>query len=134
MAAQSPWELERPSLLGLQVSRFSRASSGPLEGIVALLESTFESQGDIYSEEPTSRGSGSTRRSFENPCPSLFREINILKALFTCLIYHLLEGSNELSTHGQLRFFGCLTIDYWKKDNSELSYNRLRVIHIFWVN
>ena len=35
------------SLLGLQVLRCFRASSGPLEGIVALLESTFESQGDI---------------------------------------------------------------------------------------
>ena len=37
----------RDPLLGLQVLRRFRASSGPLEGIVALHESTFESQGDI---------------------------------------------------------------------------------------
>ena len=112
---QSLWLPRAPGnwkdpLLGLQVLRHFRASSGPLEGIVALHKSTFESQGDIYSEEPTSRGSGSSRRSIENICPSPFREINILELLFTCLIYRLLEGSNELSTHGQFGFFGCLTI------------------------
>ena len=100
----------RYPLLGLKVLRRFRASSGPLEGIVALHESTFESQGDIYSEESTSRGSGSSRRSIENICPSPFREINILELLFTCLIYRLLEGSNELSTHGSSTSLGDLTI------------------------
>ena len=48
VAAQCPWWLERPSLsFGLQVLRRFQASSGPLGGIEALLESTFESQGDI---------------------------------------------------------------------------------------
>ena len=44
--APGDWRDADP-LLGLQVLRCFRASSGPLEGIVALHESTFESQGDI---------------------------------------------------------------------------------------
>ena len=35
-----------------------------------------------YSEESTPRGSGSSRRSIKNVCPSPFREINILELLF----------------------------------------------------
>ena len=107
--APGDWRDADP-LLGLLVLRHFPASSGPLGGIEALLESSFESQGDIYWEEPTSQRSRSSRGSIENICLSPSREINILESLFICLIYRLLEGSNELSTHGQFGFFSCLTI------------------------
>ena len=44
---RAPGKVEKPSLsFGLQVLRFFQASSGPLGGTEALLESIFESQGD----------------------------------------------------------------------------------------
>ena len=90
LAAQSPWWLERcwPSPWATSSRRFP-ASSGPLGGIVALLEFTFEAQGVICWEEPTSQPSGSSRRSIENICLLPSREINILESLFICLIYRL---------------------------------------------
>ena len=110
-SAPGDWRDADP-LLGLQVLRHFPASSGPLGGIVALLESTFEAQGVIYWEEPTSQRSGSSRRRIENICLPPSREINILESLFICLIYRLFEGSNELSTHGKFRFFGFLTLRF----------------------
>ena len=63
VATRPPGDWERPSLsFGLQALRGFQASSGPLGGTEALLESTFESQGDICWEEPRSQPSGSTRR------------------------------------------------------------------------
>ena len=48
VATRPPGDRERPSLsFGLQAWRGFQASSGPLGGTEALLESTFEAQGDI---------------------------------------------------------------------------------------
>jgi len=103
--------VEIPLTLSLGYSSEAfRASSGPLGGIVALLESTLESQGDIAWENQRLRATRIKQKKLREHLSLFFREINILEALFTCLIYRLLEGSKELPTHGQLRFFGCLTI------------------------
>ena len=91
--------VEIPLTLSLGYSSEAfRASSGPLEGIVALLESTLESQGDIARENQRLRVTRIKQKKLREHLSLFFREINILEALFTCLIYRPFEGSNELST------------------------------------
>ena len=79
---QDPWRLERPSLsFGLQVLRRFQASSGPLGGIVALLESTFESQGDIPWKNHRLSNPDQPAEASRTSVPLLLREINILELL-----------------------------------------------------
>ena len=76
---QDPWRFgETLSLsFGLQVQRFFQASSGPLGGTEALLESTFEAQGDILGRTNVSAILINLKKHREYLSPSSFREINI---------------------------------------------------------
>ena len=99
-SAPGDWRDADP-LLGLQVLRRFQAYSGPLGGIVALLESTFESQGDIPWKNQRLSGPDQTEEASRTSVPLIFREINILELLLYLLIYRLfLEG----------QLGGCLTI------------------------
>ena len=98
-----PWHFgETPSLsFALQVQRLFQASSGPLGGIVALLESTFESQGDIPWKNQRLSDPDQTEEASRRSVSLIFREINIWNFSYTCLNYRLF-------VEGQLG--GCLTI------------------------
>ena len=116
------------SLLGLQVLRLFPASSGPLGGTEALLESTFEAQGDFpwMSHRFAIWINQKNREYLSHPS---FGEINIwnfsllpvdLSPIFErqlggCLLqggnYRTYRTIDYLRAGRQPRIFGCLTID-----------------------
>ena len=128
---QDPWRFgETLSLsFGLQVQRFFQASSGPLGGTEALLESTFEAQGDFpwKSHRLAIRINQKNREYLSHPS---FGEINIWN-------FSLLPV--DLSPIFERQLGGCLFTCWWAAQNfrlpdnrlyrlggnSELSYNRL---------
>ena len=115
VAAQSPWQFgETLSLsFGLQVQRFFKASSGPLGGTEALLESTFEAQGDFpwKSHCLAIQINQKNREYLSHPS---FGEINIWNFSLYLLIYRPFEGSKsyQLYLHGSstLASLGDLTL------------------------